>query len=281
MSDSATDNATDNANNVLTCPYCGKTYPASKRNAYNMHVYRHKRKRESFREVGPSGESTPSDLLESVGSGAVGGASVGGGGVERVDNIPDSEVGSETRAAALAEIPPAGAESVEGAAEEQKAFVGLRNVGRIVSSLYRGLLSRAGLESLSDDEVREIEAAFSDENLNIPASPKVAAVANLMSALAAPIARRAPQIAEKFKFRPKHSAPKAPEFFTPSAPVAGADRAGARGTPPESPNPAGGNEGGDTASRAPVSTYQDELAAAQKRYQEIMERLHGKGGNNA
>jgi len=124
----------------------------------------------------------------------------------------------------------------------------------------------------------------------VPASPRVAAAVDLAAALAAPIAKRAPEIAGKFKSRSKPSALKAPAFSSPPAPAAGADRAGARGAPPEPPTPQAADEGGAVVGtlaegievRAPVPNPEDELAAAQARYQKIMEQMHGKrGGNNA
>jgi len=287
------DNATSNANasvggpTMYICPVCGKTYPLDKRNAFYSHVHRHKKK--SFQKVVQSGEQLQGNVVSGDSSGAPDGPSPSGGGVERVDTIPASEMGTEGKAAGLTEIPPVGG-AVESAGGEEKAYVGLHNIGRIVSSFYRGLFSRAGLEDLDKDEINEIERTFSNENLNVPASPKVAAAVDLATALAAPVAKRAPAIIEKFKSRSKSSALKAPAFSTPPAPAAGADHAGARGAPPEPTTPQSANEGGGTTYQGGTSpypptepdlhtlpgtqSYEDELKAAQARYQKIMEQMH-------
>jgi len=288
---------TETVSNVLTCSYCGKTYPADRKSAFYQHVRRHvlaqKRAEERAKKEGKSltiarGLSVPPSGAVSPEPSAV-----------RVDSVPAPQVGAEEKPAGLTEIPPVGGavESPEGGMGEKGPHIGLSNFGAIIGALYGSLLGRAGFETLSRDELGEIERAFEDETLNIPASPRAAALANVASALAAPLARRAPALIEKFKNRNKPKVKAEPPAVSwPPAAAAGDSMAGTVPRAPAEPlappaaDETGGPVGADTGYHGGTSpypptepdfhtltgtpTYEEELRAAQARYQKIMESLH-------
>ena len=219
---------------TLVCPVCGKTYPASKRNAYNAHVYRHKRNASNA-----SANAKFRDNRKAVASTGDSAASVTDGG-STTPVVESGKMGtSETAPAELAEIPPVMAEgTVETPAGEgeERGRVGLDAGSGLIIGALDLLFRGKGAPALTEDEKRRIERAAADPHLAVETDARTAGFVNFLTAAVSPVVLRI-----KYFLRGR-SAPSS-RHLNPS----GADAHG-----PSEPNPAANTPSEETPGPAAV-----------------------------